>query len=350
MAAPNERFLWMRNRAMRLAMVVGAAVLVAVIVWVFLSRLRPTSSPVSAGVVHQKLVPRLIDGIPDTVEHQNLTPVAVVVQNITTARPQEGLEQASLVFETWAEGGITRFLAVFVLAEDLDRLGPIRSARPYFVDWAKEFGGLFVHAGGSPQAFTRIRETGVNDWDELSQAASFFRFAERSKTREHTLFTDTRRMRQAIRSAGLSDLGSFEPWRFEADAPLGERGEAQTVTINWSTPSYLVRYVYDRATNSYRRFHGEAPHLMANGRQIAPKNVAIARVRTSLFDELRVNIETSGGGEAVVLRNGHATPGTWKKNSPDERLRFYDAAGQELSLTAGQTWIEAVPLQLNVTY
>lgn len=350
MAAPNERFPWVRNRVIRLAVLVGTAALVATVFWAFVVRHPPASSPVSAGVLNQKLVPRLIDGVPDTVEHQNLIPVAVVVQNITAARPHEGLERASLVFETWAEGGITRFLAVFVLTENLDRLGPIRSARPYFVDWAKEFQGLFVHAGGSPQALTRIRETGVNDWDEFGHPASFFRFTERSKTREHTLFTDTGRLRQAIQSAGFSELGSFEPWRFQADAPLGDRGEAQTVTINWSTPSYQVRYVYDRTTNTYRRFHGEAPHLMANGMQIAPKNVAIARVRTSLFDELRVNIETSGEGEAVVFRDGRATPGTWKKASADERLRFYDSAGQELSFTAGQTWVEAVPLQLNVTY
>lgn len=350
MVAPNERLPWWRNRAVRIGAISAFVLLGAIAGWRIFLRQREPAPTVSAGVVNQKLVPRVIDGVPDTVDHQNLTPVAVVVQNITAARPQEGLEKANLVFETWAEGGITRFLVVFTLTDDLKRIGPIRSARPYFADWAKEFGGLFIHSGGSPQAFARIKEVGVNDWDEFAHGASFFRFTERSTTREHTLYSDSQRLQKAVQSANLPSQGSFAPWLFHDDVPLADRGEGPTVTINWSSPSYLVRYVYDRATNSYRRWHGDVPHLMANGVQIAPKNVAIARVGTTLFDELRVNIETSGTGEAIVFHDGQATPGIWKKNSPDERLRFYDATGQEISFTAGQTWIEAVPRQLSVIY
>jgi hypothetical protein len=112
--------------------------------------------------LHPKLKPKKIElyraplsGRMVEKEKTTRKPIAVVVENHPDARPQSGLNDAALVFETFAEGGITRFLAVFQ-ENDVANIGPVRSARPYFVEWATSLKALFAHVGGNIDALDLI--------------------------------------------------------------------------------------------------------------------------------------------------------------------------------------------------
>ncbi len=295
------------------------------------------------------MVRRAIDGLLVQQGHDNPLPVAVMVENLAEARPQAGLEKANLVYEALAEGGITRFLAVFA-GGTTDKIGPIRSARPYFVAWAKEYNAVYVHAGGSPDALAEVVKQKILDLSEFSKSQYFWRDTERLKKRiasEHTLYTSSELLSRATRDLQFPDTGSYTPWTF-ADEPDRDLRTAtpQSVTINFSSFSYGVEWRYDRVTNRYLRFQAEQPHVMENGAQIDAKNIVVAVVPTSLIPgdaKGRLSLKTSGQGAAMIFHNGMRVDGTWTKASADARMQIVDASGVPITLTAGTTWIEIIP-------
>ena len=115
------------------------------------------------------LVPRRIDGVLVQEDESNLYPTAIIIENLTAARPQSGLDKAQIVYEALAEGGITRFLAIYARGHtaEVPQIGPVRSARPYYIDWVEELGAMFVHIGGSPQALTEINKRDIFDLNQF---------------------------------------------------------------------------------------------------------------------------------------------------------------------------------------
>lgn len=297
------------------------------------------------------LVRRAIDGVWDNPENQNLYPIAVMIENLASIRPQGALDQANLVYEALVEGGITRLVAFFVLSGPIEDIGPVRSARPYYLDWVKELNALYAHVGGSPQAMSDISTKGIFNLDQFYDARYYWR-KDLNRPREHNVFTASKFLTFALRDKQAPDQGDFEAWKFKDDAALDDRPtEAKAITINYSSQSYLVRYAYDRDTNTYDRFQAEAPHLVMNtGVQISPKNVVVQYVKTSLADAQRLAMETVGNGEAVIFRDGQAATGQWRKDSVTSRTKYYDDNGKEMVFTAGQTWVEVVPTDREVTY
>ena len=143
---------------------------------------------------------------------------AATIDNITVARPQSGISKASLVYEAPVEAGITRFLAIYPEGEDVERIGPVRSARPYFLDWAAEFDALFVHVGGSPEALEKLRAYDMRDLNEFFNGAYFWR--DRSRSAPHNTYTSTEKLIAADRKR-FADRKPPEVagWRFKDDAP-----------------------------------------------------------------------------------------------------------------------------------
>lgn len=297
---------------------------------------------------------RAIDGVFVDLEQANNLPFAVVVENLVQARPQAGLDKANVVYEALAEGGITRFLAVYAGGDNAERIGPVRSARPYFLDWVREYDALFAHAGGSPEALKRIPQLQIRDLNQFGNGSYFWRDTERRKTLplEHTLYTSTRLLSLAQRDQNQPLVGTYTPWQF-ADDPVdtARPSTPQTVTIDFSTFNYKVTYQYDRATNSYERLMAEKPHTMEDGTALHAKNVVVLFVPASLADDKgRLTMQTTGEGKAVVFHSGAAVDGVWKKASAEDRTMLYDATGQEMTLTAGATWVEIVPNEKQLTY
>lgn len=297
------------------------------------------------------LVPRKIDGVLVSGDQSNLFPVGVMIENLSTVRPQYGIGQANLVFETLAEGGITRFLVIFAGGQNLDQIGPVRSIRPYYLEWAKEFDLMLMHCGGSYQALQMVAPMGIKAINQITEGQYYWRGP---GSAPHNLFTNTEKINFSLRDKGWADLTpKYESWRFRDEEGVSSRPEEEKyITLDFSTPGYEVRYTYDRDKNVYLRENGGQPHQDAlTGEQIAVKNVAVQKVESKTLDaEGRLDLDVLGEGQAIIFSNGQAEEGTWKKEGGEYRTKFYDSQGEEYQFDRGVTWIETIPTDRKVDY
>lgn len=306
--------------------------------------LRPTAVP--------SVVPGPLNGLPTARRIAARRPLAVVLDNFyPDARPQSGIGKASVIFDALTEGGITRLMALF-LEHDAPRIGPIRSARTYFVSWAGGFRALLVHAGGAPAALQLLHRTAsVADVDALQQRAGFTRAPDR--TTPHDLYGSATTARALARQAG-GPIASVSPdFVFKREAPLRSRGRVSSIHVTFSTPrvaspaAYAVAYRYVRQRNVYLRSQGGVPFVdRATGGQIAAKNVVVLFTRVALIPNdpvSRVSVTTVGSGNATLFQNGQVVKGSWSKTSTNGPLVLTNTDGSPMSLVPGQTWIEVVP-------
>lgn len=299
------------------------------------------------------LVPRRLDGVLVDPVTANFWPVAVMIDNMTTARPHSGLAVAGVVYEALVEGGCTRLMAVYEASHRTAEIGPVRSARPYYLDWVKELDALYGHCGGSNEALGAIGTRGIKDIDQITGASRFF-WRDKSRYAPHNLFTSSKLLDHAVLDSGLKEeKPAYDSWKFKDDKSLEERpSEEKFVKIDFSSRSWLVEYSYDRENNQYLRSMGGGPHKdKITGEQYTTKNVVVEYVSSRVTDAKgRLHMDTIGEGKALVFRDGEAIEGTWKKGSREERTKFYDGDGKEIELNRGQTWIEIVPPERPVEY
>lgn len=290
---------------------------------------------------------RMIDGKLVTAGWENKFPVAVMVENMVSSRPQAGLDRANIVYEALAEGGITRFLAVYASGEEIKKIGPVRSARTYYLDWAKELNAAYVHVGGSPEALRLIPQYDILDLNQFYNSPNFWRAKERAAP--HNLYTSSELLARAVVSKEWGPNGSFEAWNYKNKEQPATT--TKTLTLNFSSYSYQVEYKYDPVKNDYSRFQAGAEHVMEDGATIRVKNVIVQFAKTRLADaENRLAIETIGEGEARIYLDGKEILGTWKKTTRESRTRYYDSTGQEIEFNRGTAWVEVLPTDRSVTY
>lgn len=317
-------------------------------------RVATTSAEVTANVATTSLlVPRHSDGVLVSSGSENLWPIALMIENAAFGgvRPQSGLGSAQVVYELPVEGGITRFLAVF--AGDMpDKIGPIRSARPTYLEFSSEYDALFGHAGGSPESLEAVDGLAVKDLSGLGADARFF-FRDGALVAPHNLFTSGELMTKAREAKGLSEVTpSYEPWLFKDDTPVANPTTEPLQIDFGSGPLYGIAYTYNSITNSYDRAHGgETQTDAVNGEVLSPKTVIIQIVPTAIpaGDEGRVNYALTGSGQLYLAQDGVVTEGSWGKVNRSSRTIFRDAAGNRLSLNRGQIWISVVPESGTVT-
>ena len=293
-------------------------------------------------------VRRNIDGVYVKKGEENPYPIAVIIENHPDARPASGLARASLVFEAEAEGGITRFLAIFANEQNLEEIGPIRSARPYFVDWAKEFSAALVHCGGSPASLVKIAQDNVFSLNEFYNGGYYWRSEKRSGP--HNIYTSTENLNKYLESKGL-DNGKFLSWQYKNDQPVEEGVDGANITINFKPPSYVVDWIYDMENNDYIRYLAGERHKDVDEEEIRVKNVAIAIINVEVIDdEWRLKMSHIGEGKAIVCLDGQCAEGKWNKKTSSARTRFYDKSGEEFMFNAGTTWIEVVRSEIEVEF
>ena len=291
---------------------------------------------------------RAIDGMPLAEGAVQPSYYAVMIDNLTDARPQAGPSKASLVIEAPVEGGITRFLAIFSSDAQVRRIGPVRSARPYYVDWAKEYDALYAHVGGSPEALRYLQDGGSRDFNEYANGRYFWRDA--SRKAPHQVFTSTDLLGKAI--AGSAGIGSApDQWRFKDLPSMDARPKtAHDLLVDYGSLSYAVMWKYDQESGGYRRYQGGRQQFEEGGQAVLAANIAIQFTDVVSLDEIdRKRVTTSGSGKAVVVRDGIAVAGTWKKSS-GARTKFFDVSGKEVEFNAGTTWIEVVDNDATVSY
>lgn len=298
-------------------------------------------------------VPRAIDGVLVPENRSRTNTYAIMIENIAESRPPSGLNKASVVYEILAEGGITRFMALFPVGDEITEIGPVRSARKYYIPYAEEYKALYVHAGGSPNAldYLRLSSTNVVDFNQFRHGPNFWR--EKTRRAPHNLYTSTELLLRGLRDVAPDLVPTFTPWTFKEEPSFSALPETvKDIVINYSSFNYKATFKYDRAQNLYTRYQGDTEHVTKDGGKIQAKNVAVLFTKTGLLDgdKQRLDVTTIGEGKMLLFRDGTAIVGTWKKPSATDRTKFYDEAGQELALNPGVTWISVVPTDRTVEY
>ncbi len=320
----------------------------------------PPAEPVEEIVTEPEIIyTSALTGLPvEDEEAQNRRPVAVMINNIKKALPQYGISKAGIVFEALAEGGITRLLAVFDDISGISQIGTIRSARPYYLDFAQSVDAVYVHIGGSPEAYSQIKSRGMDSYDliEGRYNAMYWRDKDRIKQSgyEHSVFTSGERIMERIESDGVrmtrgSSYGTA--FNFSEDAEY-EGTDATKISAVFS--SYKTgTYTYDEANGLYRIGQYGTSHTDAlSGVQIAFKNIFILRMNSYVIKgdtAGRLRFDSVGTGTGTYFVNGTATDITWKRANSSAPFKFYTTDGNELEVVPGDNYVAIVPLDASVT-
>lgn len=317
----------------------------------------PSPTPGATPAPTPVTVPAPLTGLPINPDAATRHPVAVMVDDHRDARPQSGFNAAAVVWQAPAEGGIPRYMLVF--QDSLpSAVGPIRSARQYYIDWAAEWNAVYVHVGGSPEAMATLASSGrgqlVWNADEFRWAGEYiWRVPERAAP--HNTYSDGAGLRGLSSELGATD-GPIEPaWRFGPPVRPAKRPVGTTLTVTY--PYETIEYRYDADTNTYRRFiDGSAEPQVdaADGRVVAPTNVVILRMRFGALNDghpekKRLDAQNLGSGEAIISTNGRIVTGTWSKETITAPTRLFGPAGEPVTLTAGQTFVQVIALSYPYT-
>lgn len=307
-------------------------------------------------------------------------PLGVMMENHLDARPQSGLSDADVIYEAVAEGGITRFLAIY-FCQDAKIIGPVRSARIYYVKLLQEYGDypLYGHVGGAntpgpADALGEVRDLGWEGYNDMNQFGVPFPYYYRDYDRlpdratEHTMYAVTSKLWEyAAKKRKLTDVdedgkkwnGNFTSWKFKGAAKTSERGSVSKINFGfWSkfdADNYNVIWTYDKETNTYKRTNGGQPHIDKNTmKALTAKNVFVI-----FADESSANDGYPGGhllydvvgtGKGLFFQDGKAIKGTWRKSKEEARMKFFDEKGQELSIVRGKVFVEILPTGNQVKY
>lgn len=289
--------------------------------------------------------PSRLTGVEIPVETNKRQVTAIQIENSPDARPQSGLKDAGVVFEAIAEGGITRFNAVFLEGQP-DYIGPVRSIRPYYIDLFLPFDASIVHAGGSAEGLAKIRSLGVKDIDHGANPSAFERIRERYAP--HNLYTSMAKLDAVSKSRGYTK-SEFKSWERKKESPASQPS-ATSINIAISGPLYDTHYDYNKSSNSYNRVMAGKPHKdLKSGKQLSPK-VVVALVMKYSQNGIYSVYKTSGKGEMIVFQDGVAQKGFWKKGDSKSSFEFTDKDGNILALNPGQTWVTLVKTSSAVTY
>lgn len=296
---------------------------------------------------------RRIDGVFVSEEKTNSFPVAIMIDNVPGSWPHSGLEAASVLYETLVEGGATRIMAVFAGGEAA-KIGPVRSARPYFLEWVSEYDAFYGHVGGSPDALAAIDGLGIKDFSQFKNGKYFWR--DTARPAPHNVYTSHELTQLALRDNNYTEPTEYESWLFKDEAEIDSRGASGSVVeIRFSNGrTWTSRYVYNRDTNSYAKFlTTDTPHIDGEtGNQLQAKNVVVIVIPeiSAIGEKGRLTLDISGSGKAFLFRDGQKIEATWKKADRLARTRLYDAVGNEIEFNRGTTWVSIVPVDRPVLY
>lgn len=272
---------------------------------------------------------------------------AIMLENSPDARPQSGIKSAGVVYEAIAEGGITRFLALY--QESRPKLiGPVRSLRPYYVDWLASYDAAVAHVGGSKAALDEVRNGKYKDIDQFFNAGAYWRSTDRYAP--HNVYTSFDRLDALNKSKGYTK-SNFTGFTRKADEP-SKKPNAKKITVNISSSTYNSSYTYSTKDNSYTRSQSGAVHKDREAGDITPKVVIVIKVPThrGFEDGYREQMKTIGSGQAFVFQDGTIQEATWAKPNKQAGMKFLSSDKKELQLNAGQTWITAIPTDRSVTW
>jgi hypothetical protein len=283
-----------------------------------------------------------LTGLPVTNEEDlKLRPIAVMIDNEYNARPQSGLLEAEIVYEIPVEGNITRYMAIYH-HNHTDKIGPVRSARPYFIDKALEFNAVYVHCGGSPQALKDLVTLKVNTLNDLKGSPCFWRSKDRKMP--HNLYTSTKLMREVMEKNKFNNKTAPEYFKFNEEFLEPDGKKTGSITFNYSK-NYIVGYEYSEKDKLYyRTINGTRLKDKESGKDIATTNIIVEKTTAKVLDDVgRLEVNDIGKGRGYYLSGGKLIEIEWSKSSRSAKTAYKDLKGNEVLMNKGVTWIQVVP-------
>lgn len=299
--------------------------------------------------------------------NSNKRPIAVMIDNNVGNDAHAGLQEAYITYEAIVEGGLTRIMAVFK-DRDVDLIGPVRSSRHYFLDYALENDAIYAHYGWSTYAENDIRKFGVNNLNGMTNAESVY-WRDKNIASPHNVFTSTEKLYDGAKendydiksynwllldySAKKISLNKTKTDNKDAENIIEEDEAiiANTVTIPYSN-SETRSYKYDEAKGVYLRFMNNVAHVdKTTKQQLSYKNIIIQYVDNNSIDDYgRQDLNTDGNGEGYYITNGYAKKIKWTKPSRSDKIVYAYEDGSRVKVNDGNTFIQIEPASLESTF
>lgn len=300
-------------------------------------------------------------------------PIAVMIDNHSGAWPQANLSKAYLVYEIVVEGGETRLMALFK-GQDLEKIGPVRSSRHYFLDYALENDAIYVHHGWSPQAESDISKLGVNNINGITESSSDF-WRVKDKSSPHNLFTSTESILKIAERKGYETTSSKESvlnyvaYEFdlsekykvktieEETEEVAEKEKTTAITATSVTIPHsslqTVKYEYNEETKAYTRYaRKELQTDYITGEPVTTKNIIITMcdnyTLTDSENKGRQGLKNIGTFEGYYITNGKAIPIKCTKTARDSQTVYKDLEGNEIDINDGNTFINICPTNAEI--
>ena len=298
-----------------------------------------------------------LDGVLANPAVRQRLPVAIMVDDNVQARPQYGFNAASIVYQATADGGETRYMMMFQ-EQDAKRVEPVRSGRPYFVNWASEYRSAFAHYGGDYKTrlyLPTIDNKYMYDIDAMAGSGPAFHRDKTRKAPHNAVTSSTSVRKRAVKEGAPATMVAGLGVRpFADDLPAVQRPAKGSIKIPYNRGA--TSYTYDKASNRYlRSVAGNAQVDASDGKRVTARNVVVLFMRLTIDRKTepghgRPVFDHVGSGKALVFRDGHVIKATWKKPSAHTLTRFYDEADKEIPLVRGRIFIQVVPTGAKVTY
>lgn len=295
-----------------------------------------------------------LTGLPINPEKVDQRAFAIMFDNHYGARPQAGLSQADIVYEILAEGWITRYMGIFQ-SEYPDNLGPVRSARDYFLDRGLEYDAFYTHVGGSPKGLADIKRLNAYDIDAMSCRANTFWRIDYKKI-PHNMYTSSEAIIKEAQRKNYPLENTIDFFDFyKKDTMLnGEQGRIIKITYmkptSYDSVGYVSEFRFDENTGLYTRLVNGDAYVDENNKEVlTTKNILIQYAKHQVIDDKgRRKVDFVGTGKGLYFTNGEYIPVTWNKISEKAQTKFYDQNNEVIQLNRGNTWIQVVPTNFNV--
>lgn len=321
---------------------------------------QPTPTPTPTPTPQQEGPANPLTGLPIDEQWVNARPVAVMLNNLKQAMPQLGVSQADIIYEVLAEGGITRMLALYQSVEDVGVIGSVRSARTYYLELALGHDAIYLHAGGSPDAYNKIKAWNVTALDCVNgpyEGSLFWRDANRIKNNGmvHSVVTSGETILELFPTYSFRQEHEEDyvyEMQFSEDGTPADGQQALTIKVPFSSYKTGV-FTYDPESGKYRVEEYGSAYIDGNtGEQVSVTNVLVLRTACSLIpgdDAGRITVDLNSGGEGWFACGGKIIPIQWSKDGVNGQLVYTTTAGETLTLGAGTSYVNIIPLSNEIS-
>lgn len=313
-----------------------------------------TQQPVATEIVevvdpHEGEVKSLFTGEWISEEIACKRPIAMMIENTSAACPQYGISKADVIYECPVEGGITRLLAIFQDYGGMEKIGNVRSCRPYYVYFANEFDAIYMHAGASTEGEELLDSNVIDYVNGTSGVGGPYYYRDKGKKAPHNLYTSSAKIEEAIASFGFdAQIDSAYTGHYifaKDDMPVnltdGIPAEALTLYYPDADPWFL----YNAADGLYYRYEFNKEQIDGmNNQQIAVKNIILQECSSSFYstESNKLKIDCTSGGSGKYFTNGKCIDITWTRDANTKITHYYDMNGNEITLNQGKTWVAII--------